>query len=248
MAPDLMMEDIMRATDDGSSRGLADTLSGVARTLQAEPDVDTTLRAIVKAAVDYVAGAEHAGISLCERGKIRTVAPTSGIVETIDQLQYDFREGPCVDVIADHETYRVGDVGGMTRWPNFGPAAAKQGIHSLLSYRLFVTDRTLGTLNLYSSRVDAFDQRTEEDGLLFATHAAIALVGAQREAQLGLAIENRDIISTAKGILMERHDVDAASAFRMLVDASQASNVKLHHAASWLVENRRSADRAGLRP
>ncbi|MCP2241747.1 GAF and ANTAR domain-containing protein [Lentzea aerocolonigenes] len=228
----------MTATDDGGFRQLAETLSHVARTLQAEPDVDTTLGAIVKAAVEYVPEAEHAGISLVERGKIRTVAPTSGIVDIIDQLQYDFHEGPCVDAIAEHQTYRVGDVGTEARWPSFGPAAADHGIHSLLSYRLFVTDRTLGALNLYSSRVDAFDERTEEDGLLFATHAAIALVGAQREAQLGIAIENRDIISTAKGIRMERHDLDAASAFRMLVEASQSTNVKLHDAAAWLVENR----------
>ncbi|KJK40113.1 antitermination regulator [Lentzea aerocolonigenes] len=213
-------------------------LGGVARTLQAEPDVVTTLRAIVKAAVDYVPGAEHAGISLVERGKIRTVAPTSGIVETIDQLQYDLREGPCHDAIAEHQTYRTGNVGDEPRWPAFGPAAASVSIHSLLSYRLFVTDRTLGALNLYSSRANAFDEQTEEDGRLFATHAAIALIGAQREAQFGFAIENRDIISTAKGILMERHDLDAAFAFRMLVEASQSTNVKLHQAAAWLVENR----------
>ena len=205
----------MSATDDGRFRQLAETLGGVARTLQAEPDLDTTLRAIVKAAVDYVIGAEHAGISLVDRGKIRTVAPTSGTVETIDQLQYDLHEGPCIGAIAEHRTYRTGNVSSEPRWPAFGPAAAENGIHSLLSYRLFVTDRTLGALNLYSSRVNAFDQRTEDDGTLFATHAAIALIGAQREAQLGIAIENRDIISTAKGVLMERHNVDDAAAFRM---------------------------------
>lgn len=228
----------MSATDGVGVRGLAETLGSVARTLQAEPDVDTTLRAIVKAAVDHVPGAEHAGISLVERGRIRTVAPTSGIVETIEQLQYDLRQGPCIDAIAEHQTYRVGNVGDETRWPVFGPAAAENGIHSLLSYRLFVTDRTLGALNLYSSRVDAFDLHTEEDGRLFATHAAIALIGAQREARLAIAVENRDVISTAKGILMERHDIDATSAFRMLVETSQSANVKLHLAAAWLVENR----------
>ncbi|MET9630930.1 GAF domain-containing protein, partial [Lentzea sp. NPDC006480] len=174
----------MSATDDAGFRGLAETLSSVARTLQAEPDVDTTLRAIVKAAADHLTSAEYAGISLVERGKIRTVVPTSTIVETIDQLQYDLREGPCLDAIKEHQTYRTGDVRNEPRWPVFGPAAAENGIHSLLSYRLFVTDRTLGALNLYSSRAHAFDEHTEQDGRLFATHAAIALVGAQREAQL----------------------------------------------------------------
>ncbi|WP_285741218.1 GAF and ANTAR domain-containing protein [Lentzea sp. NBRC 105346] len=209
--------------------------------MQAEPDLDTTLMAIVKAAVDYIPGAEHAGISLVERGKVRTVAPTCDIVETIDQLQYDMREGPCVDAIAEHQTYRSGDIGKETRWPVFGPAAAGHGIHSMLSYRLFVTDTTLGALNLYSSRFDAFEPRTEPDGRLFADHAAIALIGAQRHAQMTIAVEHRDTIATAKGILMERHDVDAARAFRMLVEASQKANMKLHQVAAWLAENRREA-------
>lgn len=228
----------MNPADDGTSRKLAGTLSGVARTLQAEPDVETTVSAIVKVALDYVDGAEYAGIALVERGRIHTVAPTGEIVRAIDKLQYDLREGPCVDAIAEHQTYRVGNVGGERRWPSFGPAAARNGIHSLLSYRLFVTDRTLGALNFYSSRVNAFDQRTEDDGTLFATHAAVALIGAQREAQLSLAIDNRDVISTAKGILMERHDINAAEAFRILVEASQSANLKLHQTAAWFVENR----------
>ncbi|MGW4210410.1 GAF and ANTAR domain-containing protein [Lentzea sp. NPDC004789] len=234
----MVMEDIMGTADGGGLRELAETLSDVARTLQAEPDVSATLRAIVKAAIDYIPAAQHAGISLIEDGEIRTVEPTDHIVEIIDQLQYDLREGPCVDAITEHRTFRVSDVGTEARWPAFGPAAAQQGIHSLLSYRLFVTHRTLGALNLYSSHVDAFDQRTEQDGQLFATHAAIALIGAQREAQLGTAVERRDVIATAKGILMERHDVDTASAFRMLVETSQSSNLKLHKVATWLVENR----------
>ncbi|SDP31431.1 GAF and ANTAR domain-containing protein [Lentzea jiangxiensis] len=225
----------------GGLNELARTLSDIARTLQAEPDVDATLRAIVKAAVDYVPAATHAGISLLEQGRIRTVEPTTPTVEIIDQLQYELREGPCIDAIAEHETLRVGDVGREARWPSFGPAAAENGIHSLLSYRLFVTDRTLGALNLYSDRIDAFDDRTEQDGLLFATHAAIALVGAQREANLSIAVESRDVIATAKGILMERHDIDDASAFRMLVEASQSTNMKLQKVAAWLVENRAEA-------
>ncbi|MET8763175.1 GAF and ANTAR domain-containing protein [Lentzea sp. NPDC004782] len=234
----MVMEDIMGTADGGGFRELAETLSDVARTLQAERDVGATLRAIVQAAIDHIPSAQHAGISLIADGAIRTVEPTGQIVEVIDELQYDLREGPCVDAITEHRTFRVGDVGTEPRWPAFGPAAARNGIHSLLSYRLFVTNRTLGALNLYSSHVDAFDERTEQDGQLFATHAAIALIGAQREAQLGTAVERRDIIATAKGILMERHDVDTASAFRMLVETSQSTNVKLHQVATWLVENR----------
>ncbi|QRP50952.1 GAF and ANTAR domain-containing protein [Amycolatopsis sp. FDAARGOS 1241] len=223
-----------------STTGLAEVLSEIARTLQAEPDVDTTLAAIVKAAVDHVDGAEYAGVSLVEqRRRIRTVAPTDELVTEIDQLQYRLHEGPCVDASYDHEIYRTGDLTGEHRWPQFAPAAAKTGVRSMLSYRLFTSADTLGALNLYSTRTDAFSDETEQHGRMFATHAAIALVGAQTEAHLHAAMENRDVIGMAKGILMQGHDVDATHAFRMLVDASQHGNMKLHQVATWLVEHRR---------
>ncbi|MEV0074401.1 MULTISPECIES: ANTAR domain-containing protein [unclassified Amycolatopsis] len=74
---------------------------------------------------------------------------------------------------------------------------------------------------------------------MFVIHAAIALVGAQTEAHLHLAMESRGVNSMAKGILMQRRDVDATPAFRMFVDASQHGNMKLHEVAAWLVEHRR---------
>ncbi|MBB4689178.1 GAF and ANTAR domain-containing protein [Amycolatopsis jiangsuensis] len=223
----------------GDAAGLAEVLSDIARTLQAEPDVETTLGAIVKSAVSHVDGAEYAGISLVERkGRIRTVVPTDELVIQIDKLQYLYHEGPCVDSIAEHETHRTSDLATESRWPRFAPAATGMGVRSMLSYRLFVSATTLGALNMYSIRPDAFTEETEQNGRMFATHAAIALVGAQTEAQLHAALEHRDLIGMAKGILMHRHDIDAVHAFRMLTEASQHSNMKLRDVAGWLVEHR----------
>ncbi|MGW3962032.1 GAF and ANTAR domain-containing protein [Amycolatopsis sp. NPDC005003] len=225
---------------DHLDTSLGATLSAIARTLQAEPDVDSTLAAIVKAAIDHVDGAEFAGISLVERGRpIRTVAPTSDVVTAIDEIQYRTQQGPCLDAIAEHQVFSTGDLAAEGRWAAFAAAAGEFGVHSMLSYRLFVTDTTLGALNLYSRARDAFSRQTREDGRLFATHAAIALIGAQTEAQLSAAVESRDVIGMAKGILMQRHDVDAVAAFRMLVEGSQNANMKLHQVAAWLVEHRR---------
>ncbi|WP_410575154.1 GAF and ANTAR domain-containing protein [Amycolatopsis sp. cmx-4-61] len=222
-----------------SDTGLAEVLGRIARSLQAEPDVDATLSAIVKAAVDHIDGAEQAGISLAERGgRIRTVAPTTDQVTEIDRIQYRTREGPCVDAIAEHEIFLVDDLTAEPRWPQFAPAAADTGVRSMLSYRLFLTDSTLGALNLYSGHSDAFSDRTAEDGRMFATHAAIALSAAQQEAHLRAAVEHRDTIGMAKGILMQHHDVDPVRAFRILVEASQQNNMKLHQVAAWLVEHR----------
>ncbi|HEY7593437.1 MAG TPA: ANTAR domain-containing protein [Actinophytocola sp.] len=229
---------IRPAPDSGGTSSLAGVLSSVARSLEAEPDLEATLRAIIDTALTHIPGVEHAGISLVEGGRPRTKTPSADVVAEIDEVQYRLKEGPCVDAITDHCTYRTGDLAKESRWPAFGPAAVAHGVRSMLSYRLFTSETTMGALNLYSSQADAFSERTEQEGRLFATHAAIALVGAQKEAQLIAAIEHRDIIATAKGILMERNGVDSATAFRMLAEASQHTNMKLYTVAEWLVENR----------
>ncbi|MGZ4510384.1 MAG: ANTAR domain-containing protein [Mycobacterium sp.] len=45
-----------------------------------------------------------------------------------------------------------------------------------------------------------------------------------RSEQLHRAVETRDIIGQAKGMLMERFEINAAAAFQLLVRLSQKSN------------------------
>ena len=44
----------------------------------------------------------------------------------------------------------------------------------------------------------------------------------------------RDLIGQAKGILMERYKIDAQEAFRILVVASEHTNIKLRDVAGFL--------------
>ena len=55
-------------------------------------------------------------------------------------------------------------------------------------------------------------------------------------AQLRTAVEHRDIIGMAKGLMMERYDVDADAAFAILRRASQRSNTKLVKVAAEMVD------------
>lgn len=91
-------------------------------------------------------------------------------------------------------------------------------MRSMLSYRLFITDTTLGALNPLLARTRCLQPAGQEDGRLFATHAPIALAGARTDARLSAVVDTRDVIGMAKGILMQRHDLDAVAPFRMLVE------------------------------
>ncbi|MGH3607738.1 MAG: ANTAR domain-containing protein [Pseudonocardiaceae bacterium] len=139
-----------------------------------------------------------------------------------------------MDAIYVEQTVRVSDTASEDRWPEFAKRAAQLGVGSMLSFQLYVVGDNLGALNLYNREPDAFDDESEHVGLLFASHAAVAMAGAQRNEQLIRAIGTRDLIGQAKGILMDRHKLTAEQAFLLLVRASQATHTKLRDIAEQL--------------
>jgi GAF domain-containing protein len=214
---------------------VARVLSDVARSLEAEPDLHHTVRGIVAAVTDTVSGAEDAGVSLWEGKLLRTVASTSDLVERVNNLEHELNEGPCLEALHMGRAYRIDDMSHERRWPRFAAAAQAEGIQSMLGYRLFTSGRTLGSLDLYSTQPNAFDAEAEIVGELFAAHAAIALLGSTQQSEWQAALNSRDSIGMAKGILMNRDGLTDDKAFNVLVSASQYANMKVHDVARWLV-------------
>ena len=226
----------------GEDRELAQDLAAVARALVGAGDVRETLQRIVDFAVDTIPGCDHAGLSLVIKGSIETPAQTDPPVpQMIDRIQNDTGEGPAVDAIRQHQVFETGDLAREQRWPRFAPAVVEQtDVHSVLATRLFVTDdETMGAITLYAETVAAFDDADRSVASIFAAHAAIALRAAQQQQQLTAAIETRDIIGQAKGIIMARKQVDDATAFALLRDGSSRTNRKLREVAQQVVDHER---------
>ncbi len=207
---------------------LPQVLEGVAQSLQEAPSPHETLEAIIHSAVSVVDGAQHAAVSMARgREKIETVAATSDLAQAIDRAQYDTHQGPCLDALYDEALVRMTDDEAEQRWPDFTERIRGMGIRSMLGVRLFLQGNDVAALNLYSSNSDAFDQEDEDIARLLGTHAAVALAAALKIEQIEHKADSRDLIGQAKGILMERHDVDADAAFQVLAKASQEANLKL---------------------
>jgi len=222
---------------DVDTNALAETLSDLARSLQQESSLDETLSGIALAAVQTVPGAKHAGITAVRaRRRLTTVAATDEVVRDVDEVQYETGQGPCVDAAYEHRTLRLSDMAEEQRWPEFSRRALALGVRSMLSFQLYVVGDDLGALNLYSSDPDSFTDDSEYIGLMFASHAAVAMAGAQRQREMDDALALRDTIGQAKGILMERHRISADQAFGVLVRASQRTNIKLTEISRRLTE------------
>jgi hypothetical protein len=196
------------------------------------------LAEIIAAAVAMVPGVDEGSISVVTgRRNIGSQAPTGDLPMQVDALQEETQQGPCLDAAYKQLTVRVADMASETRWPEFARRASQAGAASMLSLQLYVEGDNLGALNLYSRTPNAFDDESEQVGLLFASHAAVAYAGVRKEAQLARAVDSRDLIGQAKGILMERYKISPERAFLVLTRASQNSNRKLHDIATELVRH-----------
>jgi GAF domain-containing protein len=226
-----------RRSDNGS--GLAAQFAAVARALESEPTVEATLGRIVEIARLIVPGCHHAGITVLRRGKPETPAATDAVSAAVDAVQYETGEGPCLSAIVTADLFRTGDLAAETRWPKFSrPAVERTGVRSVLAYRLFTEEDTLGALNLYSRERDAFGDDSVGVGTILTAHAALAFARARERAQIsGLeqAVASNRAIGMAIGILMAIGHVGQDEAFDLLRTVSQRTNRKLREIADDVV-------------
>jgi AmiR/NasT family two-component response regulator len=113
----------------------------------------------------------------------------------------------------------------------------------------------LGSLNLFARRSDALGEEALRPARLLAALAAAAVTATmarddlQRQvAQLEQALQSRDVIGQAKGILMLQSGLGPDEAFTLLVRASQRENRKLRDIAQDIADRaRRPAANGGSR-
>lgn len=225
---------------DDVAEVVAETLGAVeilARALHVkDARLQPTLEAIVANAAAAHPDACDAGLILLIRGKLVPQATTGRTPQALDLKQQQTGEGPCLEAARQQAIIGISDTRDDMRWPEFSAAAQACGVCSMLCAPLWIDERCIGTLTLYSTRRAAFSRPDIQLLELFAALAALALAEAQRAEQLREAIISRDMIGQAKGILMERYKINGEAAFNILTRTSQALNVKLVAVARQLTE------------
>ena len=200
---------------------------------------EQALARLTTSAVASVPGASYAGMTMRgSDGGLVSQAPSHPEIVELDRAQARLGQGPCVDALIAGEQVQVievADFAAEARWPEFTPAAVEAGIGSLLSYALAPQDAAPGAMNFYATTPHSFDDRSARAiAGVFAMQAAVAVYGASRIRHLSAALDSRDVIGQAKGILMERFGLGDGQAFDLLVRSSQDTNLKLVEVARWL--------------
>ena len=170
---------------------------------------------VVSAALRIVPGAELVSITWrSPDGGFQTPVWTGEVAEELDRIQYRTGQGPCLEAarLDGPGHCLTNDLAGSVAFPEFGTRAARLGFGSLLATTLLPdrkSDLPPGAINLYSRRTGAFSDDAVDHALVLSSHASLAPAGsaahtaaALREQNLRRAIDSRDVIGQAKGILM----------------------------------------------
>jgi len=98
-------------------------------------------------------------------------------------VQYDNGEGPCLAALGG-DWVRVGYIPADERFPHFATGAADRRVLSVLSTPAIDHGLVVGSLNLYSRALEAFDERAQDTARVIAAEVAHALI---KSAVLGTA-------------------------------------------------------------
>ena len=228
---------------------ISSTAEALLQILVAEESVESTAAGIVTVALRVVPSASSGAISVVTSRGHLSIEPADEIAGALERAQDELGQGPSLTCLKDGMPVKVGNIASDDRWPAYAQRATESGMNSLLCLPLRIGDEPSGTLSLFSRETSAFSDIDQAEGLLLATQAAVVVTNAQTRSeyltkigQLEEAIQSRDVIGTAKGILMAREGCSQDEAFDMLRVASQHLNRKLRDIAAEVVTEAQSKE------
>lgn len=232
-----------------SDRDLAATFAELSALSVSARPLSEILQRTADLARAVLAEQVEVSVTLVDGDRATTPAATDGWAVSLDEAQYAFGYGPCLDSARAGHLVRVADVATESRWPQFAKVALDAGVASSLSVPLPAQRHIIGALNVYARRHDVITEQRERLAEQFAMYAAVAigntalyLTSAKLAEQMQEAMTSRAVIEQAKGVLMAVHRCDADEAFARLVSASQHSHEKLRTVAAQLVQRATNPD------
>ncbi len=204
---------------------------------------------------------DGAAISLIHKGSSRGTFGSSGeLSRTLDELQFTFGEGPCIDSDRRSRPVLVPDLRDPAeqRWPAFAEAVLGFGVRAVFALPIAVASSGIGVLDLFRNAAGPLTSTDFSRGLLAAELAALPLLDllakkadwagqpSTSDAWTELASLERVEIYQATGMIMGQLDVDPTEALVRLRAHAFAQGLTASEVA-WRILDRQLALDADLR-
>lgn len=189
-----------------------------------------------------------------------TFGASSEASRRIDEYQFTYGEGPCLDAVKSREMVLVPDLDAPQerRWPVFAGAVLDDGIRGVFAFPVMLTSACVGALDLFRARPGPLDRDQLAGARLAAELASRPLLDliaeearnadpdALGDAGAGSAHDaemDRIEVYQATGMLIAQLDVGADEALVRLRAHAIATGQTASEVASAIVERRLVLDR-----
>ena len=199
-----------------------------------EMSVEEAIREIVETTHSMFA-VDGAGLMLCDAAlHLRSVAASDDRFAHLEDLQVRHQEGPCITAFDTKELVGAVDLEHDGRWPLFSEAAIRREVRAVLASPLPYNQDAVGVVAVLSERSRPWSAANELALLAFTDLAALLIAsiiqGEQQSelaGQLQGALDSRQVIEQAKGILMGTQGISARAAYEHLRSRARAERRKL---------------------
>jgi hypothetical protein len=196
---------------------------------------------------------DGAAVSLMHAGTTLGTFGSSGeLSRRLDELQFTYGEGPCLDAVTLGQPVLVSDLRepGEQRWPVFGRAVLDSGVRAVFALPVAIAQSAVGALDLFSRRPGPLSSGGLDGGLWAAQLAALPLLdlmtadvdwvaaGEGGDGWEQLASLERVEVYQATGMIIGHLDVDAVEALVRLRAYAFAQGLTASEAA-WAIVDRR---------
>jgi hypothetical protein len=210
---------------------LAGALSDLARETTSGTDTVDMLSRLAKQSVEIIP-VTAAGILVVDQfSLLKVIGSSSDAAHLLDLYQVQNKEGPCLVCLHTGVAVSLDDLAAPgAPWPHFRVAATREGFRSVYALPLRAKGTVLGALNLFSDKplteLELAGAQALADAatmtLLRADPTEDGILVARR---LQAAVETRNGVEQAKGMLAQRYGLDIASALHLLVDVAERAGV-----------------------
>jgi transcriptional regulator with GAF, ATPase, and Fis domain len=242
---------VVNAPRDTARTGqITRAFAGLTDALVSEYDITELLQRLV----DYYVAllrVSAAGLMLTDqRGALRLAVASDEKIETLELLQLQLGQGPCVECFREGRPVYGSDLARDGHgWPRFAAAAVDAGYRAVHALPLRLDRHVLGAMNLFYADPRDLSGEDAQVGQALANLATVGLLqhhpdrrGTTLSQQLEVALNARATIAQARGLLAETGGLTSEEAIDVLRGYARAHDRRLSELAADLVHRTLDAE------
>lgn len=183
-----------------------------------------------------------AGILLRDvTGTLQVIGASSPSAHLLDLFQVQNEEGPCLECSTTGSPVSDDELSPEGKWPRFAALTKAQNFSAVYALPLRSRDVTIGALNLFASAPLSPGRLVVAQALADAATLSLLQVDPHVDLQIvirriHLAVESRNTVEQAQGMISQRFTIDAEEALLRLRNVSEQTALTLVQVATAIIE------------